>query len=152
MHVLVLHPSCEIGPKAAADTEVLVARVNRVDDIGANQRSAVRVGWAERQGRILIAHANTFWLPPLPAQDDQADWYADFRRVRSVPLTALRLSGREAAMSHDARVRLIRREIYFKYRWLVASDDVQANEKARISNDHAFEGPRPSWAGPTPEP
>lgn len=144
--VLVLHPSCELGAKAGSDTEVLVARVNRVSDIGTNQRAAVRLGWAERDGRLLVAHANTFWLPPLAGQDSDIDWYADFRRLASVPLGDLRVAGREAAMTHDARVHLIRREIYFKYRWLLDVDEVRNNESRRIGNDVDFEGPRPSWA------
>lgn len=145
--VLVLHPSCELGAKAGTDTEVLVARVNPVTAIGTNQRSAVRLGWAERDGRLRVAHANTFWLPPLPGQlDPDHDWYADFRRLAAVPLGDLRSVGREAAMMHDARVHLIRREIYFKYRWLIAVDEVRENEARRIGNDPAFEGPRPSWA------
>lgn len=144
--VLVLHPSCELGAKAAPDTEVLVARVNHVRTIGKKQRPAVRVGWAERDGKLWVAHANTFWIPPLPDQGDDLDWYADFRRLRSIPLETLRASGREATMSHEARVYLIRREIYFKYRWLLDFNEVLGAEAQRIGNDPAFEGPRPEWA------
>ena len=42
-HVLVLHPSREVGAKAGSDTEVIVARINKVTDIGAQQRAASRV-------------------------------------------------------------------------------------------------------------
>lgn len=146
-HVLVLHPSCELGVKAASDTEVIVARVNRVADIGASQRGAVRLGWAERNGQILVAHANTFWMPPLPTQDDDTDFYADFRRLQRVPFAALR-DLREAAMTHDTRVYLIRRELYFKYRWLVDLDNVRMLETERIAGDPNFAGPRPDWAMP----
>lgn len=144
--VLILHPSCELGAKAAADTEVLVARVNPVSAIGKNQRPSVRMGWAERGGRLLVAHANTFWMPPLTGHDIDIDWYADLRRLASVSLRDLRAGGREAAMTHDARVRLIRREIYFKYRWLLDVTEVQSNEANRVGNDPTFEGPRPDWA------
>ncbi|MGI8808565.1 MAG: hypothetical protein ACR2KK_12105 [Acidimicrobiales bacterium] len=145
-HVLVLHPSCELGGKAAADTEVLIARVNAVTAIGATQRAAVRMGWREVDGEAVHAYTNTFWLPPIPGQDDDADWYADFRRLQRVPLGALLDAGREATMTHDARLFLIRREIYFKYRWQVSHADVQAAEASRINGDSNFVGPRPDWA------
>lgn len=145
-HVLVLHPSCDLASKATEQTEVLVARVNKVDDIGSNQRAAVRVGWIEHDGRLKVAHASTFWMPPMPAQGDDIDWYADFRRLQRVPLAALRRAGRRAAMTHDARLHLIRRELYFKYRWLVPLADVRDLEATRISGDADFVGPRPSWA------
>lgn len=145
-HVVVLHPSCELGAKAADDTEALVARVNAVTHIGANQRAAVRVGWTERGGSLRVAHANTFWMPPLPGQRDDIDWYADFRRAQRVPLSHLREAGRSAAMTHEARLYLIRRELYFRYRWLVDIEAVRDNEAERITGDTQFAGPRPSWA------
>lgn len=145
-HVVVLHPSCELGAKALADTEVVVARVNRVTDIGAQQRASVRVGFAERDGELVVAHANTFWMPPLPGQGDDTDFYADFRRPQRVPLAALRAAGRVAAMTHDARVYLIRRELYFRYRWLTTVDDIRQLEAVRIAGDPHFVGPRPGWA------
>jgi len=139
--VLILHPSCELGAKAAADTEVLVARATPVSAIGKSQRPAVRMGWAERDGKLLVAHANTLWLPPLPGQATSTpDWYVDFRRLASVSLRDLRAGGREAAMTHDARVHLIRREIYFKYRWLVDVAEVQGNEADRIGSDPTLKG------------
>lgn len=145
-HVVVLHPSCELGAKAAGDTEVLVVRVNRVSDISAPQRALVRLGWAERDGRLVVAHANTWWMPPVPEQADDTDWYADFRRAQRVPLEAVLAAGRAASLTHDARVYLIRRELYFRYRWLVATDQVRALEAERIAGDPAFIGPRPAWA------
>ncbi len=144
--ILVLSPSCELGDKAAPDTQVLVARVNPVSNVSANQRGQVRVGWVELSGRMRIAHANTFWMPPTPLQDDDGDWYADFRRLQSVPLSAIRQAGRVAALTHDARIYLIRREAYFKYRWLLPHDVVLGLESERIRNDLAFQGPRPNWA------
>lgn len=145
-HLLVLHPSCELGAKAAADTEVVVARVNKVTDMGAQQRAQLRVGFAERDGELVVAHANTFWMPPLTGQDDDTDWYADFRRPQRVPLDALRSAGREAAMTHDTRVYLIRRELYFRYRWLTPVEDIRQLEATRIGGDPDFVGPRPEWA------
>ncbi len=62
--ILVLSPSCELGDKAALDAQVLVARVNPVSNVSANQRGQVRVGWVGLSGRMRIAHANTFWMPP----------------------------------------------------------------------------------------
>lgn len=146
LHVMILHPSCEINAKSANDTAVLVARVNRVTNLGARQHAMVRLGWREEDLMTKVAHANTFWMPPLPNQTDEVDWYVDFRRLVSVDLGSLVESGREACMTHDARVYLIRREAYYKYRWNVSLEDVREFEQQRIAGDPNFIGPRPSWA------
>lgn len=144
---LVLHPSCELGAKASDDTYVLVARVNKVTDMGSSQRSRVRTGWSEKDGQVFIAHANTFWMPPYPGQDSsEDDWYADFRKLASIPLSELTQAGRVAALTHEARIYLVRREIYYKYRWLVSIEEVRLAESDRIGNDENFEGPKPTWA------
>lgn len=145
-HVIILHPSCEINAKLADDTAVLVARVNRVESLSKRQHAVVRVGWREENLVTKVAHGNTFWLPPLPSQEDDIDWYADFRRLVSVNLKSLVESGREACMTHDARAYLIRREVYFKYRWNMTIDDAREFERQRIAGDPNFVGPKPSWA------
>jgi hypothetical protein len=144
-HVIVLHPSCEINAKSASDTAILVARVNRIQNLSAPQRAVVRLGWREENLVAKVAHTNTFWMPPLPMQEDGADWYADFRRLVSVDPKSLDESGREACMSHDARVYLIRKEMSFKYRWNVSIDEVRELERQRIASDPNFVGPKPSW-------
>lgn len=145
-HVVVLHPSCELGAKATADSQAVVARVHPVEALGRAQRSLVRVGWAERDGRLVIAHANAWWMPPIPNQADDTDWFADFRTTERVPLAALQAGGREGALTHAARVHLIRREIYYRYRWVISLGDVRTLEAERIAGDSAFVGPRPEWA------
>lgn len=87
--------------------------------------------------------AGDAWYP-LP--DATEDLYLDFHKVERVRLADLEAAGRRAAMTHDARLTLIRRDLYYRYRWLVSPDSVLASEKARISNDPAFAGPRPAWA------
>jgi hypothetical protein len=144
-HVIVLHPSCELGAKSTGDTAVLVARVNPVASLSPRQHAVIRVGWREEDLVVKIAHANTFWMPPLPNQVNDVDWYADFRRFASVDLKSLIESGREACMTNDARVYLIRRELYFKYRWNVSFDDVREFERQRIDGDPNFVGPKPDW-------
>ena len=146
--VLILTPSCELGAKATADTEVLVMRVNQINALGTNSRALVRVGFAEKQGKVVVAHANTFWLAPPPGADDEIDFYGDFRVAQRVPLRELIEGGRIGAMSHEARAYLIRREIYFKYRWLLDVDEVRQHEAWRIGHD-PYVGPRPQW--PLPE-
>lgn len=145
--VLVLSPSCEMGAKATDSTQVLVARVYAADDgIGEKQRAAVRMGWQENGGRRKVAHAATMWLAPPPNGPQDRDLFADFRTARPVPLADLRTAGRVAAMTHEARLYLIRREMGFRYRWMVDLEAVRAAEAERIRNDEAFEGPRPDWA------
>jgi hypothetical protein len=141
--VLVLHPSCELGAKATGVSRALVARVYRVADIGAKQHATVRAGFAERDGAIGPAHVNTFWMAPVPAAGD-VDLFADFRSLVQVPTASL--ERRLAAMTHEARLHLIRREMLFKYRWQVPLEVIRNNEIARIEADPHFEGPRPDWA------
>jgi hypothetical protein len=76
------------------------------------------------------------------------DHLTDFRDVAVVNLDQLPPASRVAAMTHEARVYLIRRELYFRYRWKVPIESVRANEADRISGDPAFQGPRPEWAPP----
>lgn len=54
-------------------------------------------------------------------------------------------SGVMAAMSHDARVALLRRDAYFRYRWPLTLQAVATLERDRIVGDSAFAGPRPDW-------
>ncbi len=141
--VAVLHPSCELGAKARPDGLITVARVRPITDVPEAQRPALRGGWVERDGIIQRAHVHTFWLPPLPG-DDELDLYIDFREVAAVRFRDL--TQRRAAMTHDTRVHLIAREIYFRYRWAVTVEDVRDSEARRISGDRDFRGPRPQWA------
>ena len=99
---------------------------------------------------MLVAHTHTFWLAPPPAEDVDVDFYVDFQRCQRVLLSDLIMAGRRAAMTHDARVYLIRRELYYRYRWLVPLDSVYKLEQVRISADSNFVGPRPTWA-PAPD-
>ena len=55
-------------------------------------------------------------------------------------------AGRIAAMTHEARVAVIARELRFRYRWGLTPTDVMTFEKARIGRDADFKGPRPTWA------
>ena len=123
-----------------------MARVRPVSDVGdENQRTLIRSGWTERGGVITVAFAHTFWIPPAPEDEDQTrDSYVDFREVVAVQYKEL--SNRRAAMTHDARVHLITRELYFRYRWKVPTEEVRASEATRILADPTFAGPRPSWA------
>ncbi len=142
---MVLHPSCELTAKASDDREVVVVRLRRVGQHSRKQAAALRLGWSEAGGVIRIAFANTFWVPPIPTSGSDEDWYADFRTSTRVPLDGLEQSGRATAMTHEARVYLLRRDLYFRYRWVVSLEDVRALERVRIMNDPRFMGPRPDW-------
>jgi hypothetical protein len=144
---LVLHPSGDLGAKAKPLLPILVARVEPVAGAGRDQaaQTKIRAGWAERDGVVLVAFANSCWLSAPPDAPD-TDLYVDFRKTRTVTFAALCDAGRRAAMTHDARVHVIRREIYFKYRWKTTLADVFAAERERIGGDPTFGGPRPAWA------
>jgi hypothetical protein len=49
-------------------------------------------------------------------------------------------------MTHDARVALLRRDTYFRYRWTLTLDAVVTLERDLTEHDSNFLGPRPSWA------
>lgn len=63
----------------------------------------------------------------------------------------LRAARRIAALDHDARVAVIHREIYDRYRSLVPLDEIRAAEQNRISNDPYSTEPRPPWGQLTTE-
>ena len=83
--VQILYPSCEIGAKATESTEVQVARVQVVSSMSAKVRAPLRLGFAERDGELQVALANTFWLPPTPGTPDDEDQFSDFRTCQRVP-------------------------------------------------------------------
>ena len=111
------------------------------------QQAAVVTGWEEKGGIIQVAFANTFFLPPIPESDTFAyPMFSNFRDVLVVNKDELLGATRIAAITHDCRVSLIRRMIYFRYRFNLAFGEVRDLEAARIGADPTFEGPRPAWA------
>ncbi len=143
---MAVHPSWELGSKAAP-LGVQVVRVHRLSEVSRSQRDEIRTGFREQDGQVRIARVNYVYLAPVQGDDDlDRELMADLRASARVPL--LDLAGlRAAAMSHDARVAVLAREIYFRHRWPVTPADVLALERERISRDPAFVGPRPVWAG-----
>ena len=141
---MLIHPTCEV----AKAPRLQVARLRAVSELADDfQKTVVTYGYRDRHGEIEVAFAHTFWLPP--AGDDGPlgePGFVDFRDVDTVEPDRARSELRARAMSHDARVYLIRRQIYFRYRWHLTLDQVRQLEAQRIRGDTAFEGPRPSWA------
>ena len=146
--VMAYSPSCELVSKAKDSDTVEVVRVYRLDS-QSDQKAAARIvaGWQERDGRVGVAFAHTVFLAPVPEHEthDQP-MFANLKRTERVTLGDLRAAGRVAALSHEARVAVIRRDLYYRYRWLVPLTDVLAAETARISADPHFTPPRPEWA------
>ncbi len=143
--VMAVHPSCELGAKGAP-TGVQVVRVHRLREVGTRSRDEIRAGFVERDGGIAVARANFVYLAPVP--DDEKlgeELFADLRATARVDLADL-TEHRRAAMSHDARLALLRRDLYFRYRWPVTLEAVTDLERNRIAGDAAFVGPRPHWA------
>lgn len=147
--VMATHPSCELGAKSAP-TGVQVVRVHRLREVSARQRDEVRAGFVEVDGQVRPARVNTCYLAPVDGVDGlDEELYADLRATARVDLEALKEAGRIAAMTHDARLALLRRDIAFRYRWQLPPDQILALESARIGGDAKFEGPvRPGPADP----
>lgn len=142
---LVLHPSCEIQTGKAK--RVQVARLRAVSELADTfQQTAVTYGFTEDEGKVKVAFANTFWLPPATDSGELAEpMFADLRDVSTIPVATVLPETRVRALSHDARVHLIRRLVYFLFRWNLPLTQVRKLEASRISADAMFAGPRPSW-------
>jgi hypothetical protein len=140
-----LHPSCELGAKGAPNG-VQVVRVHRLREVSAPQRNEIRAGFVEREGGITVARANFVYLAPVPGDEHLGEeLFADLRATARVEFADL-ADNRRAAMSHDARLALLRRDLYFRYRWMLTLEAVTALERDRIAGDSACAGPRPDWA------
>ena len=144
--VMATHPSCELGAKGAP-TGVQVVRVHRLREVSARQRDEVRAGFMEVDGQIRPARLDMFYLAPVAGVDGtNEEMYADLRATARIDLDVLQQAGRVAAMTHDARLALLRRDLAFRYRWHLPPGQILALERARIGGDSTFEGPRPAWA------
>jgi hypothetical protein len=142
---LILHPTCELGKRSVK--RVQVARVRTLDELADDfERSLVVAGYREVEGGRRVAAAHTFFLAPWEAGGPAC--FASFRELGEVSRAELSSARRLAALTHDCRVTLIRRYLYFRFRLAFRLEDVRAWEAQRIANDPHFEGPRPTWAGP----
>lgn len=146
--VMVYSPSCELVTKAKDTDTIEVVRVLRLEtQSDANAIKAIVAGWQEKNSRISVAYAHTVFLAPVPGHaTHDLPMFAHLKSTTRVTLAELREAGRIGALTHEARVAVIRRDLYYRYRWLVPMSDVLAAEADRISNDPFFTPPRPDWA------
>lgn len=150
--VMVYSPGCELVTKAKETDTVEVVRVLRLDT--QPDQSAARTiitGWKEKGGRITVAFAHTVFLAPVSGHATHGHpMFAHLKSTARVTVGDLRAAGRISALTHDARVAVIRRDLYYRYRWLVPMADVRAAEIDRIAHDPHFAPPRPDWASEPP--
>jgi hypothetical protein len=140
---LLVHPTCELAK--ASVREVHVVRVRRLSAVvDQRQRKEITAGFVEKDRTVRVAWAHTFFLAPVPGDDEPL--FANFRELAVCPKERLLAANRRGTMTHDARVTLIRRKLYFHFRLLLRHDEVRELEARRISSDPDFVGPRPSWA------
>lgn len=145
--LMVGHPACDLGAKGAPKG-VQLFRVHPLKAVSRPQRSEIIAGYTvDPAGQLRVARLNCVYLAPVPGSATHAQsMFADLREPVRVPLMELTEAGRIAAMTHEARVAVLRRDALFRYRWNLSLDDVFALEQSRIAGDDAFEGPRPQWA------
>jgi hypothetical protein len=143
--VMALHPNCELGAKGAPDG-IQVIRVHRLREVSNSQQDEVRAGFRQTESGIQPARVNMVYLAPPPCQDLAEELYADLRQTARVDNEIIPAESRLAVMSHDARLALLRRDIYFRYRWDIELTQLVELEAGRIRADQKYEGPRPSWA------
>lgn len=143
----ILSPSCELGAKAKEGSPIQIARVKSASSVDPADRAKIVTGWSQAADRPVIAFAYLAYLAPVTfSKTHNEEMFVDYHETAWVNSQDLFGAGRIAALDHDARVSLIRREIYYKYRWLLATSDVRAAEASRISNDPDYQGPKPDWA------
>jgi hypothetical protein len=143
---LLVHPTCELPKKSVREVQIVRVRsLGSIPDV--RQRAQVATGWVERERVTRVAFAHTFFLAPVHGEADPA--FADFRAIACCEKEALLAAGRRGAMTHDARVTLIRRKLYFRYRIALSLEQVRKLEAKRIGVDPSFAGPRPAWAPAT---
>lgn len=144
--VMVLAPSCELVSKAKPTDTIEVARVYPLAGQDPKAQTAITAGWQEQGGRVTVAFAHTVFLAPVPTSPaHDVPMFAHLKTTTRVTFASLKEARRIAALDHDPRVHVIRREIYYRYRWLVPAADVRRAEATRISNDPYFTEPRPPW-------
>jgi hypothetical protein len=147
--VMVLSPSCEVISKAGDDAAIEVARVMPLAAQDPQAAAAIVAGWQEKGGRTTVAFAHTVFLAGVAHTPSHAGgMFANLKETVRIRMTDLRAGGRLGALDHDARVAIIRRELYYRYRWLVTMEDVRELEADRIGNDPYFTEPRPWWGQP----
>lgn len=113
--VIVLSPSCEVISKAKGDSAIEVARVVPLAAQDPKPAAAIVAGWQEKDGRTKVAFAHTVFLAGVPHATSYGDgMFATLKETVRVKMSDLRAAGRMAALDHDARVAVIRREIYYR--------------------------------------
>ncbi len=144
---LVLSPSCELGAKSKPGSPVLIARVKNAHSVDPGDLAKIVAGWKRGSEGAVVAFAHFAYVAPVTFSKTHNEvMFIDYHDTAWVKSEDLISAKRIAALDHDARVSLIRREIYYKYRWLLSTSEVRRAEAARISNDASFIGTRPTWA------
>jgi hypothetical protein len=143
--VMVLHPACDLGAKRAPQgVQVVRCAPSTTWEEGP---AGGLTGYTIRDGIVRDAHVSLVYLAGVAGSaHHEGHMFADLRTTARVPLPTLEAAGRIAAMTHEARVAVIAREMRFRYLWGLKPTDVMTIEKARIGRDADFKGPRPTWA------
>jgi hypothetical protein len=142
---LIVHPTCELSKKAVA--RVQVARVRPLSALpDDSQRAAVQAGFRERDGRLAVAFAHTFFVAPVAGSSLDRPMWADLRDIGLADREQFSAEQRVGSLTHDARVTFIRRYLYFRFRLALGFTEIRELEAARIAADPAFHGPTPDWA------
>ena len=143
---LVLSPSCEMGAKAGKGKPVLIARVKDASLLEPDILPKLQLGWKDDGQYKTVAYAKLAYLRPVPfSARHNIHSFIDYTQTAWVDYEELCLAKRVAALDHDARACLIRREINYKYRWCLPLKTIKNFEAKRISGDENYIGTKPSW-------
>src|SRR5665647_577890 len=138
--------STDLAQPEHAPGGVQAVRVFWLREVSRPQGAEVITGYVEVDGHLRVARAHQVYLAAVPGHVKLGErMFADLRQSIRVPAEYLQAAGRVGAMSHDARIAVLRRDAYFRYRWPLGLDDVLKLERSRIEADHYFVGPRPQW-------
>jgi hypothetical protein len=142
---IIVHPTCELSKASVG--EIQVARVRSLSALSDDrQRVAVLAGLNERDGRVRVAFAHTFFVAPVPDSHLAEPMWADLREIAPAVRGQFTPQARIGTLTHDARVTFMRRYVYSRFRLALSFEQVRDLEAARIGADPAFHGPRPAWA------
>jgi len=143
---LVLSPSCEIGAKSGDGKPILVARVKNASMLEPELLPKLQLGWKNDGQYQTVAYAKLAYLGPVTfSTKHNVHSFIDYTQTAWVNFEDLREAGRVAALDHEARACLIRREINYKYRWILPLDTIKSFETERIRNDANYVGVKPGW-------
>src|SRR5712664_3396477 len=75
-----IHPTCDLA-KASVHRVQIIRIYSLAAITDAKQKAGICTGWVEKDGKVQVAYANTFFLAPIAALAGDVPLFADFRQM-----------------------------------------------------------------------